>query len=122
MLVQNYRVWNKEKRAFIVFSAMYFDVTGNIVSVVDVDGYKIPGYVGQYISQNTGILDKNKKSIYVADILWAYEKTWKVVFSEGAFMAFRIGQCRALRMMHCEVIGNIYENPELMYKERGAHA
>lgn len=70
------------------------------------------------IMQYSGINDHKDIEIYEGDILSAYDKRWKVIFNQGAFWGFRPGQIKLLRNMYCEVIGNIYETPKLLYKER----
>lgn len=70
------------------------------------------------ILQFTGIFDSKNNKIFEGDILWAYDQAWKVVFSEGCFICTRIRGMKPLRTMHCEVIGNVYQHPNLMYKER----
>lgn len=72
------------------------------------------------VMQFTGLKDKNGRKIFSGDILSAYGKNWKVIFSEGCFIASGPGRYRALRLMqghgtaYCEIIGNIYENPGIL--------
>jgi len=86
-----------------------------------------------HIMQFTGLLDKNGKEIYEGDVLHVFDNEEPtgapikaiVEFSEGRF-AFRpdiqaryadyiidIGGLES-EERECEVIGNIYENPELV--------
>ena len=73
------------------------------------------------IMQFTGLLDKNRKEIYEGDVVSGYP-TWgqqrkkksevhNVFFADGNFMCDRY----ALSLVReIEIIGNIYENPELL--------
>lgn len=72
------------------------------------------------LQQFTGLLDKNGKEIYEGDIV-EYKKRWSstVVFEDGMFRHKDNGDkisWGALILIHreCEIIGNIYESPELL--------
>jgi len=80
------------------------------------------GYPSDYIlMQYTGLKDKNGKEIYEGDVLMRGEKgegdiTGEVVYHHsGFFMEFEKGK-RMSVYEDFEVIGNIYENPELVEK------
>ena len=70
------------------------------------------------IMQYTGLKDKNNKEIYEGDILFESfsEEYFKVAFENGSFRAEVDEYSLDLEdYAHiCEVVGNIYENPELM--------
>jgi len=88
------------------------------------------------IMQFTGLKDKNGKEIYEGDII-AYEEDDSDLGSEGrtdfekhymvvefdATSAYNVGDQNmggpdgVIKMINIEVIGNIYENPELIPKE-----
>ena len=73
------------------------------------------------LMQYTGLNDKNGKEIYEGDILFESfgEEYFKVVFENGIFRAEADGYSSDLENYDdiCEVVGNIYENPELMEDE-----
>jgi uncharacterized phage protein (TIGR01671 family) len=72
------------------------------------------------LMQYTGLKDKNGKEIYEGDIVSSEQwnpKTYQVVFEDGEF-GFKNSGDFYLNALHYlekfEVIGNIYENPELL--------
>jgi uncharacterized phage protein (TIGR01671 family) len=85
---------------------------------------------GQRIMQFTGLHDKNGKEIYEGDIVIAAATNWAIQYHDDS-MGFVLTKdvadqdAKTLRMSHkreeraraasqIEVIGNIYENPELL--------
>ena len=79
--------------------------------------------------QYTGVKDRNGKEIYEGDILherhfvsWSREKgeryvdVFAVVWHDGGFTLKPIGKehIRTLDWTQYEIVGNIYENPELI--------
>ena len=79
------------------------------------------------LMQYTGLKDKNNKEIYEGDILSKgnNEKHYKVIFENGSFRAEFEGDFEEysfdlidVAAQGCEIVGNIYENPELMEEVR----
>ena len=73
------------------------------------------------LMEYTGLKDMDGKEIYEGDILFESfrEEYFKVVFENGSFRAEADGYSLDLEdYAHiCEVVGNIYENTELMEDE-----
>lgn len=64
--------------------------------------------------QFTGLKDKNGKEIYEGDIVKTVKEDWvKVYYDRGNYWVWRY-QLAYLWETGVEVIGNIYENPELV--------
>lgn len=84
---------------------IYFDLSGGYT------GAGNPDTIGQF----TGLQDKNGKEIYEGDVVeesgrWMNEQTikWEVIFANSSF------NVSGMSPDNLEVIGNIYENPELL--------
>lgn len=78
------------------------------------------------IGQFTGMHDKNGKEIYENDVIlqqgYSSKRPMLVRFEHGAFIVgWHSGSSTATRPMliqkRCEVLGNIYDNPELISKK-----
>ncbi len=70
----------------------------------------------EILMQFTGLLDKNGKEIYEGDIVSWNDKKARVIFSNGKFTADIHGKFEVTNWNSCEIIGNIYENPNLLLK------
>ncbi|MBS0737578.1 YopX family protein [Streptococcus suis] len=70
------------------------------------------------LMQSTGVFDKNGQEIFEGDVVNIFdEKLSKIYYSEGAFCVDVLNGGTPLHVYlseHLELIGNIYENPELV--------
>ena len=136
-MIPRYRVWlKKEKRMIetddilevdyenkeIVTQQVYFE--NGLPDDRDIYCYKTDEIE---LMQTTGLKDKNGKEIFEGDIV----KMSKDVYSEPTYYevvrhrggAYRLESkqhgCELwLRHTDCEVVGNIYENPELLEESK----
>lgn len=73
---------------------------------------------GIILMQFTGLKDKNGKEIYEGDIFTCKDQNYteSVIFLEGCFVSDfnKIEISNSIQYENIEIIGNIYENPELL--------
>ena len=117
-----FRAWDKQQKRWDKDSVMITSEGG----VWNCEGYSEswgPDDDGVYIIvQYTGLRDKNGKEIYEGDILSfdhdSAEGMWNqgtARYSNGAFRIHAYVLCEISNYL--KVIGNIYENPELIKEE-----
>ena len=125
-----FRAWIKEKKA--IFEVILIDyVTKKVTYLLERVGHFLSIRDAKFndveFMQYTGLEDKNGKEIYEGDILsnGNDEKPYKVIFENGSFRAELEGDFEEYSFdlidvvaQGCEVVGNIYENPELIKEVR----
>ena len=107
-----------------VYGSLVFDVNNEWYihydnSAICINYNKV---IPETISQYTGLKDKNGKEIYEGDIMkvsppiWAKGGIFKVIYDNGRFIIEdnKVWQNIGTLIDYSEVIGNIYENPELL--------
>lgn len=126
-----FRVWDKDcKRMHVcgdnTHDTIYFfeDNCACYYNLQNGEGSSPDGTGTYKLMQYTGLCDKNGVEIYEGDVLlWGDDNRQnQVVFSQGSFQMQRYGGLAPLRYhnlinseaMNAEVIGNIYENPDLI--------
>lgn len=101
--------------------------SGQVVVVEQEDVMSPPDYVfvdHLVIMQSTGLKDKNGKEVFVGDIIKCTRGCLHEVYIEKEYAGTFIGGMPAIYLKglgegyawteHEEIIGNIYENPELL--------
>ena len=101
-----FRMWDKETRQFF-----YWDITEKCPSCLTKD------YIKKSSQLFTGLHDKNGKEIYEGDIVNWVDSNFQVDYGSCCFNIYnKNGDFIGRLDEYCpiEVIGNIYENPELL--------
>ena len=125
-----FRAWNKEENIMCYenedFDADYWD--GHYASILEVinNSLKADRYI---FMQYTGLKDKNGKEIYEGEVLQDSDCVYEVIFEYGCFdvkvikVLKNVGTQKGMTYQlsfiisdndNIKVMGNIYENPELL--------
>lgn len=113
-----FRAWLKEKK--IMGEVLGIDILHKEIffSNEDVDCYEHTDFKDIELMQYTGLKDMREKEIYEGDILFEIlgEEYFKVIFENGSYRAENEEYSLDLsEYAHlCEIVGNVYENPELI--------
>jgi len=104
--------------------SLYVDQQGHVLEHTDEHGvcdmhFYLQGKPKYTLMQFTGLKDKNGKEIYEGDIVRTDEASWvaQVIYHRDCFMCTGLdskGFSVVCNWENFEVIGNIYENPELV--------
>lgn len=119
-----FRAWDKVFKEMVQVNALVLDE--QVVKVTYKNGNVAKDDMKEYeLMQSTGLKDKNGKEIFEGDIV-DYKGREAVVKWHGSYASFiyrfvdglqeRVSEWDPLFLAcyHFEVIGNIYENPELL--------
>lgn len=115
-----FRVWDNESKKIYNQDEfiLTFDTVGEDV-YLNKNNEVIPLY-SYKLMQSTGLEDENGKEIYEGDILKTkdYYECGELIFKGKVFKVenidFYINSCMCLNCQDAEIIGNIYENENLL--------
>ena len=116
-MIPKFRAWNSETKEIEVFNT-YEEISELFLALSADDGF-------YSIMQSTGLRDKNNKDIFEGDVV-DYKGRKALVRWHGSYASFifrfvdelqkRNAEWKPLYLayMKFEIVGNIYENPELL--------
>ena len=122
-MIPRFRAWDDWRKRMSVVDRIYIDTKG--VRLYDDFGEYWRDFRDAKLMQSTGLKDKNGKEIFEGDIV-DYKGRKAVVKWHGSYASFiyrfvdelneRVSEWHPLFLAyyHFEIIGNIYENKELL--------
>src|SRR5699024_2518560 len=129
-MTPKFRVWNEKTESFIDYGDLMLDLkNGKVYSGdVGIPEYTIDVTNQVILMQYTGCRDKNGIEIYEADVIKdKYDKVWlvqryvgsfvitnKIPDSDGQTSTYSHFSNVSNHHFYFEVIGNMWENPELL--------
>lgn len=113
-----FRLWDKEYGEIWEYDELMIMVLDEELSVSYDTGSEYKEFDNYEITQYTGLKDIKGKEIYEGDIVDFYSNVEDEVITEKvdySFGMYRAGDYHLGKIFEkCEIIGNIYENPELL--------
>lgn len=126
MSLSRYRVWDKKEKFMWIVAALRFYEEGNLFAI---DYWGVQQYPetldaeGVVLMQATGLQDKNGKTYYEGDLVKWDDEIFQVKFDKYQFVLEGFYEPRQDipydffsegAYKDAEIIGNIYENTELL--------
>ena len=133
-MIPKFRAWDKLRKRISVVDRIYFDTKG--VQLRDDGGLYWRHFREVILMQSTGLKDKNGKEIFEGDVVkryrspffkakWEYQIETVIKEKASLLLGREFGKnfgtipfdSPFAKSVLLEVIGNIYENPELLEEE-----
>lgn len=120
-----FRAWI-DKYGYIIYSGQHKELEGftfnndDTITIYEGDGDQEYNSEDAHLMQFTGLFDKNGKEIYEGDIIDFAYNNFVIEFADARFKALLIGRKDDAQILgsklwlESEVIGNIYQNKELL--------
>ena len=121
-MIPRYKAWDSWRKRMSVVDRIYIDTKG--VRLYDDSGEYWRDFSDVELMQSTGLKDKNGKEVFVGDIIKCTRGCLHEVYIEKEYGGTYIGGMPAIYLKGIregyawtgdeKIIGNIYENPELL--------
>ena len=122
-MIPKYRAWDKEFKEMVQVNALVIDE--QVIKATYKNGNVVKEDMKNYeLMQSTGLKDKNGKEVFVGDIVKCTRGCSHEVYLEKEYGGTFIGGMPAIYLKGLlsgyawteaeEIIGNIYENPDLL--------
>ena len=111
---KKFRAWDKKNKVFV-----YGELLKGCPMSLTSHSPDLLGSEMEDWQQYTGLKDKTAKEIYEGDVVKEWHTNYEVQFNDGAFRfkgsGVKDGHILSPKLI--EIIGNIYENPELLQED-----
>lgn len=118
------RIWDDHRHILVPYDEDYVFELGEDddlqLSSIDWHGMDIVAEDEKrfIVSQDTGLKDKNGKHIFTGDIVKCWDDCKGIVYFDETLLQLRVkfeaGDDEDLASCEAEIVGNIWENPELL--------
>lgn len=112
MREKKFKLWDKFNERFVLYFILDSDGDIKIGKLSDDEEPFIENISNYEICQFTGFYDKNGKELYEDDIVISYDK--KIIISDINEFAYFMIEFNCRDTSTFRLVGNIYENPELL--------
>lgn len=122
-MIPKFRAWSKLASRMYIVNGLYFD-RGMVQYANNDNAIRFIKLENIILMQSTGLKDKNGKEVFIGDIIKCTRGCPHEVYLEKEYGGTYTGGMPAIYLKgiregyawteHEEIIGNIYENPELL--------
>jgi len=113
-----FRAWDKKNKCFVDFEKEHWWIEPHTGKPQSGEDYEIYGDAEDFvITQFTGSKDTDGKEIYEGDIVEKDKDVFEIDYTANYGFSSNVNVNAGATLSSYKVIGNIYENPELLKVE-----